>query len=132
MKLREWMYQAATKVNVLSHEISSISEADTVSVSGRQQRCNVKARKQRLCRGQRQWHGTKWKICELGRSTEFLNRRYAETSPKEQGSADDSVEVGLTDSTPRAGKPSTWGSGQQRCDSSNNNADAPKSGRQRV
>ncbi len=27
---------------------------------------------------------------------------------------DDSVEVGLTDSTRRAGKPSTWGSGQRK------------------
>ena len=75
MKLREWMYQAATKVNVLSHEILINVEADIVSVNGRQQRCNVKARKQRLYRGQRQQHGTRWKICELVRSTEFLNMR---------------------------------------------------------
>lgn len=38
------------------------------------------------------------------------------------------MEVGLIGSTPKTGKPSTWGSGQQRCDSSNDKADTQKSG----
>ena len=57
MKLKEWIYQAATQVNVLSHEIFNIAEVDAVDNDGRQQCCNAKVRKQHFCRGQRQWHG---------------------------------------------------------------------------
>ena len=124
------MYQAATQVNVLSHEIIHIAGADAVHLSGRPQCCYVKASKQHSCRGLRQRHGTRWKICELGRSTEFLKGRYAQTSLGRQECANDSMEVGLIDSTPKTGKPSTWGSGQQRSDRSNDKAGALKSGMQ--
>jgi len=114
-------------VNVLSPEISFFARADAFHASGRQQCCHVKASQQHSCRGLRQWHGTRWEIRELGRSTGFLKVRYAQTSSEEQECADDSVEVGLTGSTPKTGKPATWGSGQQRCDSSSYKADALKS-----
>ena len=54
-------------------------------------------------------------ICELGRSTEFL-KEVCETSSEKQELANGLMEVGLIDSTRRTGKPSTWGSGQQRSD----------------
>lgn len=38
-------------------------------------------------------------------------KRYVETSRKGQGFAKGLMEVGLTDSTLRSGKPTTWGSG---------------------
>lgn len=44
-------------------------------------------------------------------------RRITETSRKGQELANDPMEVGLTGSTPRTGKPATWGSGQRMCDS---------------
>lgn len=44
----------------------------------------------------------------------------------------DLMEVGLTGSTPRTGKPATWGSGQQWHDNARYNADTQKSGRQHV
>ena len=128
MKLREWMYQAVTQVNVLSHEITEIAGADTVHICGRLQCCYAKASQQQTCRGLRQQHGTRWEIGELGRSIEFLKERYVQTSPEGQGCTNDSVEVGLTGSTRKTGKPATWGSGQQRCDSLNDTADALKSG----
>ena len=83
--------------------------------------CDDKARKQQLYRGLRQWHDTRWKTCELGRSIELFAMKYIETSRKGQESMDGSMEVGLIGSTRRAGKPSTWGSDQQMCDSLNEN-----------
>ena len=38
-------------------------------------------------------------------------KKYAETSRKGQGLANGPMEVGLTDSTRKTGKPATWGSG---------------------
>ena len=119
MKLKEWIYQAATQVNVLSHEILFIAEVDAVVSDGRQQCCNVMVRKQHFCRGLRQWHGIRWKVRELGRSIGF-QKRYAETSSEGQGFADDPIEVGLLNSTRRTRKSSTWGSEQQECTKSNN------------
>lgn len=46
-------------------------------------------------------------ICELGRSTEFFAKKYTKTSRKGQGLVNDSMEVGLVDSTLRTGKPFT-------------------------
>ena len=127
MKLREWMHQAVTQVNVLSHEIS-VSQEPTLLIGVEGNKCcYVKASQQQTCRGLRQLHGTRWEICELGRSIEFLKERYEQTSPEGQECADDSVEVGLTGSTRKTGKPATWGSGQQRCDSLNDITDTPKS-----
>ena len=142
MKLREWIYQATTQVNVLSPVSSCIVEADAVHICGRQNCCNDMARKQQLYRGLRQLHGIRWKIRELGRSIGLL-KWYVKTSYERQELAEGSMEVGLTGSTPKTGNPSTrqlslyerWqsrGSGQQRCDSARYNADTQKSGRQHV
>ena len=49
--------------------------------------------------------------------------RYAKTSCKRQGLANGAMEVGLIGSTPRTGKPATWGSGQRKC---NNFSDRKK------
>ena len=62
------MYQAATQVNVLSFEITIIVEVDAVHNDRKQYCCDNKARKQRLYRSLRQWHDTRWKTWELGRS----------------------------------------------------------------
>ena len=142
MKLREWIYQATTQVNVLSPVTSLVIGVDAVHICGRQNCCNDKARKQQLYRGLRQLHGIRWTIRELGRSIGLLNR-YAETSSEKRELAEGSMEVGLTGSTPKTGKPSTWqlwfyelwqprGSGQQRCGSARYNADALKSGKHHV
>ena len=117
MMLGDRMYQAATKVNVLSPEILHIVEVDALHCDRKQYCCDDKARKQQLYRGLRQWHDTRWKTCELGRSIELFRKKYVETSRKGQGLMDGSMEVGLTGSTRRAGKPSTWGSGQRLCNS---------------
>ena len=71
MKLERRMYQAATKVNVLSSEISFIVEAEALHYDRKLYCCNDKARKQQLYRGLRQWHDTRWSTCELGRSIGF-------------------------------------------------------------
>ena len=76
---------------------------------------NDKASGYSLYRGQRPRHVMRWKLCELGRSTVFL-KRYIRTSCEKQELMDDTVEVGLTDSTLMTGKPYTRGSGQQCCD----------------
>lgn len=117
MMLGDRMYQAATQVNVLSPEMVHIVEVDALHNDRRRNCCGDKARKQRLYRGLRQWHGTRWKTCELGRSIELFEMKYVETSRKRQGLANGSMEVGLIGSTRRAGKPSTWGSGQRLCNS---------------
>lgn len=121
MMLGDRMYQAATKVNVLSHEIIHIVEVDAVHYDRKQYCCGDKARKQQLYRGLRQWHDTRWMTCELGRSVEFFRKKYVETSRKGQESADDSMEVGLVGSTRRMGKPFTGGSDQQLCASLSEN-----------
>ena len=128
MKLREWIYQATTQVNALSPVTLYVVEVDAVHLCGRQNCCDGMARKQQLYRGLRQWHGIRWKIRKLGSSIGLLEW-YAETSYEKRGLAEGPMEVGLTDSTLRAGKLSTWGSGQQRCDSASYNADTQKSGR---
>ena len=142
MKLREWIYQATMRMNVSSPVTILVVEVDAVHICGRRNCCNDMARRQQLYRGRRQLHGIRWKICELGRSIELLEW-YAKTSSEKQELAKGSVEVGLTGSTPKAGKPSTWqlpiceqwqsrGSGQQRCDSARYNADTQKSGEHHV
>lgn len=130
MMLREWTYQAATKVNVLSHEISIIVEVDAVHKCGRRNINSGRAngKRQRLYRGLRQWHGMIWNICKLGRSIK-LHEWYCKTSSREQGLRDGLMEVGLIDSTRRAGKLLTWGSDQQRCKSLSDNADTQRSGK---
>lgn len=113
------MYQAVTQVNVLSLEILNISGVDTFHLCGRQQR-SIRNRQ-----GYRKPDGVLgngmiqdgWYV-NLGDPLNSGSEKliwYAETSWERQGSANGSVEVGLTGSTPSAGKPHTWGSGQQQC-----------------
>jgi hypothetical protein len=45
----------------------------------------------------------------------WKTNEYLSTSPKRRGDGDDSLEVGLTDSTQSMGKPCTRGSGQRCC-----------------
>lgn len=52
----------------------------------------------------------------LGDPSSSSKEKYIETSRKGQGLVDDLMEVGLTDSTRKTGKPATWGSGQRRQD----------------
>jgi hypothetical protein len=142
MKLREWIYQATMRMNVLSSVMLHVIEVDAVHICGRQNCCNDMARKQQLYRGHRQLHGIRWRIRELGRSIGLL-KWYVKTSSEKQELAKGSMEVGLTGSTSKTGKPSTrqpslyelWlsrGSGQQRCDSARYNADTQKSGEHHV
>lgn len=131
MKLREWIYQATMQMKVSSPVTLHVVEVDAVHLCGRQNCCNVMVRKQQLYRGLRQLHGIRWKIRKLGRSFELLEW-YVETSCEKQELIKGSMEVGLTGSTPRTGKPATWGSGQQRCDNVRYNADIQKSGRHHV
>ena len=128
MKLKGWIYQAATQVNVLSPVTKLVAEVDTVHDDGRQHMHNRKGEGVQLCRGLRQWHDIRWKMCELGRSIGLLDR-YTKTSCEKQELVDGPVEVGLTGSTRRTGKPATRGSGQRKCDGASITADTQKSGR---
>ena len=67
-------YRATTQVNVLSPEITIVSDADTVHKGGRQNsqiRCGEELRDRR---GLRQLHGIKWATWELGRPDVFLRK----------------------------------------------------------
>ena len=101
------MYQAKTQLNVLSPETTHAVEVDAVQECGRQ---NHRARNNGkglwLYRGLRHLHGTRWRIHELGRSIGLL-RWYIETSCERQELVKGSMEVGLTGSTRRTGKPAT-------------------------
>ena len=50
----------------------------------------------------------RWSLRKLGRSSVF-SKEYARTSQNRRGLANDTEEVGLTDSTRSMGKPYTWG-----------------------
>ena len=80
--LGDRMYQAATQVNVLSPEILHIVEVDALHYDRKQYCCDDKARKQQLYRGLRQWHDTRWKTCELGRSIELFRNEVHRNKPK--------------------------------------------------
>ena len=108
----EGTYQAATQVKVLSPEICNIVEADVFHCAESSMKGNEMVSCHSLYRGLSPWHGMKWKLNELGRSSVFP-QGYARTSQQRRGLANDAEEVGLTDSTRRMGKPCTWGSGQQ-------------------
>ena len=112
MKLIEGTYQAATQVNVLSPEITKIIEADALHEVESSMKDGVMVSHHSLYRGLRQWHDMRWTLRKLGRSSVF-SQEYAETSQNRRGLANDTEEVGLTDSTRSMGKPCTWGSGQQ-------------------
>jgi hypothetical protein len=74
VKLEGWMYQATTQVKVLSPEIIVIVEVDAVHLCGRQYCLSVKASEKQLYRGLSPLHDTRWKIGELGRTSEFFDR----------------------------------------------------------
>jgi hypothetical protein len=115
MKLVEGTYQAATKVKVLSPEMPEIVEADVFHCAESSMKGDVKVSHHSLYRGQRPLHDMRWVLGKLGRSFVFL-KRYAMTSQQRRGIANDTKEVGLTDSTWSIGKLCTWGSGQQYSD----------------
>jgi hypothetical protein len=115
MKLVEGTYQAATKVKVLSPEMPEIVEADVFHCAESSMKGDVKVSHHSLYRGQRPLHDMRWALGKLGRSFVFL-KRYAMTSQQRRGIANDTKEVGLTDSTWSIGKLCTWGSGQQYSD----------------
>jgi len=125
MKPEGKMDQAVTQVNVLSLEIFNIVEeqykVDTLHNSGRQQICNRQRRGGRKSTGVL-GNSMMQDACYVNLGDPLNSKseklmRYVETSWEQQGSTNDLVEVGLTGSTRSAGKPHTWGSGQQQCNS---------------
>ena len=114
MKLIEGTYQATTQVNVLSPEMDEIIEVDALFEAEDSMKGDAIVSHHSLYRGLRQLHDMRWTLRELGRSSVF-SHEYAKTSQSRRGLANDTEEVGLTDSTRSMGKPCTWGSGQQ-CD----------------
>jgi hypothetical protein len=71
MKLEWKMYQAVTKVNVLSSVNFNVVEVDAFILAEYNTKASDKASRHSLYRSLRQWHGTRWKVCELGRSVAF-------------------------------------------------------------
>ena len=112
MKPIEATYQAATQVKVLSPEIYIIIEADVLHCAEGSMKGGNMVSHHSLYRDPSPWHGMRWSLRKLGRSSVF-SKEYAGTSQNRQGLANDSEEVGLTDSTRSVGKLCTWGSGQQ-------------------
>ena len=105
-------YQAATQVKVLSSEMYNIIEADAVHLAEGSMKGGAMVSHHSLYRGLSPWHGMRWSLRKLGRSSVFL-KEYARTSQNRQELANDTEEVGLIDSTLSIGKLCTWGSGQQ-------------------
>lgn len=108
----EATYQAATRVKVLSPESLDIIEADVFCVTEGSTKVDVMESQHSLYRGLSPWHDMRWRLRELGRSIVF-SKEYAGTSQKRRGLANDTIEVGLLDSTRSIGKLCTWGSGQR-------------------
>jgi len=115
MKPEGGMYQAVTKVNGMSPVMFSVAEVDTFHCAGRQHPLSHPGQGFKGSAGvlDNSMIQDGWDV-NLGSplSTQAV-RETIETSPNRQGSMDDLTEIGLTDSTPSAGKPHTWGSGQQ-------------------
>jgi len=115
VKPAEGRCQAATQVKVLSPVMYNVVEADVFHCAESSTKGDAKASHHSLYRGLSPWHGMKWKLSELGRSSVF-RKRYAGTSQKRRGLAEDAEEVGPADSTLSIGKLCTWGSGWQWSD----------------
>jgi hypothetical protein len=96
----------------LSPEIYDIIEVDVLHYTEDNMKDNAMVSYHSLYRGQSPWHDMRWSLRKLGRSSVF-SQEYARTSQNRQELANDSEEVGLTDSTRSIGKLCTWGSGQQ-------------------
>ena len=107
MKPVEATYQAATQVKVLSPEMYDIIEADVFHCTEGSRKGSVMVSYHSLYRGRSPWHDMRWILCKLGRSSVFL-QEYAGTSQNRQELANDTEEVGLTDSTWSIGKLCTW------------------------
>lgn len=112
MKPIEATYQAATQVKVLSPEMYDIIEADVLHKTEGSMKDDAMVSYHSLYRGLSPWHDMRWSLCKLGRSSVF-SKEYARTSQNRRGLANNTEEVGLTDSTRSIGKLCTWGSGQQ-------------------
>ncbi|MEW6687377.1 MAG: hypothetical protein AB1393_14430, partial [Candidatus Edwardsbacteria bacterium] len=74
-------YWASTQVNVLSPEITIVSDADTFHIGRRQNSQFRNGEGLRDRRGLRQLHGIKWIVCELGRTDMLLNREVCVHKP---------------------------------------------------
>ena len=108
----EGTYQAATQVKVLSPEIFDIVDADVFHCAESSTKDDDMVSCHLVYRGLSPWHGMRWKLDELGRSSVF-SKEYVGSSRQGRELTNDAEEVGLTDSTLSLGKPSTWGSGQR-------------------
>ncbi len=108
----EGTYQAATQVKVLSPEIINVVDADVFHCAEGRTKGNDLVSCHLVYRGLSPWHGMRWKLDELGRSSVF-SREYVVLSQQRREASNDAEEVGLTDITLSTGKPYTWGSGQQ-------------------
>lgn len=113
-------YQAATQVKVLSSEIPDIIEADVFHYTEGSMKDGDMVSHHSLYRSRSPWHGMRWNLHKLGRSSMF-SKEYAGTSQNRQELANDVEEVGLIDSTQSVGKLCTWGSDQQYGGSVNGN-----------
>ena len=71
MKPVEGTYQATTQVKVLSPEISVIIEADVFHNTEGNMNGNVMVSYHSLYRGLSPWHGMRWRLRKLGRSSVF-------------------------------------------------------------
>ena len=108
----EVTYQAATQVKVLSPEIRHIIEVDVLHRSEDSMNGDAMVSHHSLYRGRSPWHVMRWSLRKLGRSSVF-SKEYVRTSQNRRELANDTGEVGLTDSTRSIGKLCAWGSGQQ-------------------
>ena len=84
MEPPEGMYQTATKVKVLSPEITNIEEADSVHKLEGSMSCTAMARYSLLFRGLRPWYGTERKLSEPGRPVLFLQGQIWKQSGEER------------------------------------------------
>lgn len=103
MEPPEGMYQTATKVKVLSPEITNIEEADSVHKLEGSMSCTAMARYSVLFRGLRPWYGTERKLSEPGRPVLFLGRQIPGNNLERRGFRDGSAGVGLIHSRGVAG-----------------------------
>jgi len=103
MEPPEGMYQTATKVKVLSPEITNIEEADSVHKLEGSMSCTAMARYSLLFRGLRPWYGTERKLSEPGRPVLFLQEQIPGNNLERRGFRNDSAGVGLIHSRGVAG-----------------------------
>lgn len=113
MKLRGGMYRVVTQVKDISSEMYNIVEVDMLyHMESRMCSCDKASN---YCSTGVSGHDTIQDgiYLNLGDPLYSYVSEYFETSCQEQGLKEDTMEVGLTNSTLSMGKPCTWGSGQQ-------------------